>query len=147
MTEYNVVNWAGDIVGSVVADTRPGWDEYFLGIAKAVSTRSDCERDKVGAVIVDANRRIRATGYNGAPAKEPGCTTCPRRTSQVASGTNYDNCVAVHAEANALLYCDREDLINATIYITREPCYACSKLIQAAGVTRVVTMHGESRFR
>ena len=35
------------------------------------------------------------------------------------------------------MYCDRADLIGATLYITREPCYACEKLIQAAGITEV----------
>lgn len=47
--------------------------------------------------------------------------------------------MAIHAEANALLHCDREDLFGATLYITREPCYLCSNLIRAAGVSRVVT--------
>lgn len=121
--------------------TRPTWDEYFLKIAEAVSARSDCERSRVGAVVVK-ERRIRATGYNGAPANQPGCLSCPRRTSSVAPGSDYSNCVAIHAEANALLYCDREDLIGATLYITREPCYGCRKLIMATGVVRVVTPEG-----
>ena len=116
---------------------RPDWNEYFMGIARAVSRRSDCERDRVGAVVVKA-RRIRSTGYNGAPSGQSGCSTCPRRLSSVSPGSSYDNCVAVHAEANALLYCDREDLVGATLYITREPCYACSKLIAAAGIVAVV---------
>lgn len=117
--------------------SRPDWDEYFLGIARAVSVRSDCERARVGAVVVK-DRRIRGTGYNGAPAGQTGCVECPRRLSAVPPGSSYDNCVAVHAEANALLYCDREDLVGATLYITREPCYACTKLIAATGITRVV---------
>lgn len=117
---------------------RPDWDEYFLGIAKAVSSRSDCERDKVGAVVVGSDRRIRATGYNGSPAGMAGCSDCPRRTSDVAPGSCYSNCVAVHAELNALLFCDRQDLPGSTLYVTREPCYGCSKAIQAAGVKEVV---------
>lgn len=121
--------------------SRPTWDHYFLGIAEAVAQRSDCERSKVGAVIVK-DRRIRATGYNGAPAGMDGCGTCPRRVSDVRPGSEYDSgvgrCVAVHAEANALLYCDREDLVGATLYITRQPCYACEKLIAAAGITEVI---------
>jgi len=116
---------------------RPDWDTYFLGIARAVSARSDCERDRVGAVVVK-DRRVRATGYNGAPAGKPGCISCPRRLSGVEPGSDYGNCVALHAEANALLYCDREDLIGATLYITRAPCYACSKLIDGAGITCVI---------
>lgn len=59
---------------------RPSWDDYFLGIARAVAVRADCTRRQVGAVIVK-NNRIVATGYNGAPAREPGCLSagaCPR---------------------------------------------------------------------
>ncbi|WP_190822043.1 deoxycytidylate deaminase [Saccharopolyspora pogona] len=126
--------------------TRPSWDEYFIGIANAVAARSDCERSRVGAVVVK-DRRIRGTGYNGAPAGKPGCLGCPRRNSAVEPGSDYDSgsgrCVAIHAEANALLYCDRQDLIGSTLYITRAPCYGCQKLIAAAGVARVVTPEGE----
>lgn len=117
---------------------RPTWDEYFLGIAQAVALRSDCERDKVGAVVVGSDRRIRSTGYNGSPAGMAGCSDCPRRSSEVAPGSCYSNCVAIHAELNALLYCDRSDLPGSTLYITREACYGCMKAIAAAGVEWVV---------
>ena len=45
---------------------RPSWDEYFMEAAELASTRSSCLRRHVGAVIVK-DRRIIATGYNGAP--------------------------------------------------------------------------------
>ena len=128
---------------------RPDWDMYFLTMALTASTRSDCERSKVGAVIVK-DRRIRATGYNGAPAGAPGCVTCPRRNSGVGPGSSYDtgagSCIAIHAEANALLYCNREDLIGATVYVTRAPCDGCLRLIRATGVVRVVYPEGEMSF-
>lgn len=127
----------------------PSFDSYFMGIAYAVSTRADCERRKVGAVVVK-DRRIRATGYNGAPAGDPGCESCPRRTSDVDPGSSYDTgpgqCVAVHAEANALLYCNREDLVGATLYLTTDPCDGCLKLIKASGISRVVWNVGELRL-
>jgi deoxycytidylate deaminase len=69
---------------------RPSWSDYFMDIADAVAKRSDCERDKVGAVIVK-DRRIRATGYNGSPAGYPGCQSCPRRTIPKGSTQSYDN--------------------------------------------------------
>jgi dCMP deaminase len=116
---------------------RPTWNDYFIGIAKAVAERSDCERSKVGAVVVK-DRRIRATGYNGSPAGADGCDTCPRRNSGVEPGSPYHNCVAIHAEANALIHCDRSDLQGATVYVTREPCFDCDKLLQGAGVHAVV---------
>lgn len=127
-------------------NARPSWDDYFLDIAESVSRRSDCIRSKVGSVIVK-DRRIRSTGYNGAPSGKPGCETCPRSATDAVPGRDsYDHgktsCVAIHAEANALLYCNREDLIDSTIYITRPPCYACEKLISAVGISRVVWQSG-----
>lgn len=124
---------------------RPDWDTYFLAIAEAVAKRADCTRAKVGAVIVKGNRIV-STGYNGAPAGAPGCLTanaCPRSQSDVPPGSSYDtgagSCIALHAEQNAILYCRREDRLSATIYVTREPCDGCARLIAGSGIVRVVT--------
>jgi dCMP deaminase len=128
---------------SDTSGSRPGWDAYFLDIAKAVAARADCSRRRVGAVIVKDNRII-STGYNGAPAGEPGCLSgaCPRARSSVAPGSPYESgtgsCIAVHAEANALLYSDRSRCEGATLYLTVEPCQWCAKLIRGAGIARVV---------
>ena len=124
--------------GVVELPPRPPWDEYFLSIAEVVATRSDCIRDQVGAVVVGEDKRIRSTGYNGAPSGMAGCSSCPRAVSDVAPGSCYSNCVAIHAELNALLFCDREDLPGATLYVTRGPCYGCLKAIRASGVAKVV---------
>lgn len=127
--------------------SRPTWDEYFLDGARWAAGRSDCQRSKVGAVIVQG-RRTRGSGYNGAPAGEPGCETCPRRTSTVPPGSSYDTgsgaCVALHAEQNALLYTDRADRVGATLYVTRAPCDGCWKLVRGSGIARVVTPEGET---
>jgi len=133
---------------SATRATRPTWDEYFLGIATAVSARADCTRRKVGAVLV-VDRRIAATGYNGAEPGGPSCLAgeCPRGDSGVDPGSSYDTgtgaCVATHAEANCLLYSAFDDSRGATLYITTDPCYGCARLIRSAGVARVVTPAGE----
>jgi len=51
---------------------RPSWDEYFMEIVELIKTRSTCLRRQVGALIVK-DKRILATGYNGAPM---GCKHC-----------------------------------------------------------------------
>lgn len=128
--------------------TRPGWDSYFLGIAEAVADRADCSRRRFGAVLVK-ERRIVATGYNGAPAGDPGCLSgaCPRgrmTETEVPPGSSYDtglgSCIAVHAEANALLYGDRGDVRGSTLYLWGShgeypPCEGCRRLLRAAGVS------------
>jgi len=128
---------------------RPNWDEYFLGIAKAVSARADCRRRKVGAVVVDVEKRIASTGYNGAYPSGPSCLAgdCPRAFSAVVPGSSYDTgpgvCHAVHGELNAILFADRERLRGATLYITDKPCDGCAKHIRSTTIARVVWPEGE----
>lgn len=128
--------------------TRPVWNAYFLGIAEAVAARADCTRRRFGAVLVK-DHRIVATGYNGAPAGHPGCLdgACPRGLlSEVDAPpfSSYDtgpgSCVAVHAEANAVLYGDRGDVRGSVLYLWGSgedcrPCAGCLRLLVAAGVT------------
>ena len=118
---------------------KPSWIEYFLGIAEAASVRSSCERSKVGAVISDRNNRVVAVGYNDAPSGMPGCETCPRRTSNVESGSSYDTgpgkCVSLHAEQNCVLHARREDMAGGTIWITRPPCDGCLKMLMGTDLS------------
>jgi dCMP deaminase len=124
---------------------RPGWDEYFLGIAKAVAARGECVRSRVGAVLV-INRRIVATGYNGVPAGERSCLdgACPRARNTVPRGTLYDGpgrCIATHAEINAIDdYETRVGLLapGATMYLTKEPCEVCEPILTVTYGLRVV---------
>jgi len=130
-------------------EVRPDWHDYFLGIAEAVAKRGECTRSRVGAVLVK-DRRIRSTGYNGAPQGAPSCLlgACPRATSNAIPGvSSYDDpataCIAIHAEANALLFASKDDCQDATLYITRAPCSGCERLILGAGILRVITPEGE----
>lgn len=138
----------------VVPRDRPArlsWDEYFLNGARWAATRADCTRSMVGAILVNASHEVRGTGYNGAPPGVPGCASagaCPRgqlTAEQCAPNSDYSNCIAVHAEANAIRHTAPEELAGSTLYVTREPCPACWTLILAAGIYRVVTP--TSKFR
>lgn len=129
--------------------TRPNWDEYYLGITKAVAARADCSRRKVGAILVTQYNRHKGSGYNGGISGGPSCLAgqCPRGQSTVAPGSSYDtgvgSCIAVHAEQNVILESSPADRINGTIYITDEPCDGCLRMLQASGVKRMVWPEGE----
>ena len=130
----------------------PDWDDYSLGIADAVARRAECTRRAVAAVLVH-DRRIIATGYNGAAPGRPDCLegACPRGQLgyDVVPGLgDYDRpgtagfCIAIHAEVNALLFATR-DTKGATAYITDPPCPGCRKALAAAGIVRAVWPDGE----
>jgi dCMP deaminase len=125
-----------------MAKGRPSWDEYFMDIARLVSGRSTCLRRHVGAVIVK-DRRILATGYNGAPSGLPHCdeTGCVRQQHNVPPGERHELCRGIHAEQNAIIQSANygTGIAGSTIYSTHHPCSVCAKMIINAGIVRVVT--------
>lgn len=122
---------------------RPDWDEYFIRVAEAIALRADCSRRRVGAVVVNKRHRIVSTGYNGSAPSDVSCLAgqCPRAQSDVEPGSSYDSgpgsCIAVHAEANALLYAGVDAARGGTIYVTSRPCLGCLRLIMASQVDLV----------
>jgi dCMP deaminase len=115
-----------------MARARASWDEYFMNIAREVSTRSTCDRKFVGAVIV-RDKSILATGYNGSIR---GLAHCDDAGHWMEDG----HCVrTVHAEANAIVQAARQGvrIDGATVYVTASPCWGCFRLIANAGIDRV----------
>lgn len=111
---------------------RPSWNDYFMSIAKTVSTRSTCPRASVGAVLVKDNRII-AAGYNGAGAGMRHCT-------EVGHLMQNNHCIrAVHAEVNAVAQAARNGVSveGAVLYCTHSPCYNCAKLLIACGIKEI----------
>ncbi|MEM3374672.1 MAG: dCMP deaminase family protein [Candidatus Woesearchaeota archaeon] len=123
---------------------KPTWDEYFIKIAKLISTRSSCLARQVGCVIVK-DKMIISTGYNGTPrgiknCDEGGCQRCmDRKLGKINSGERLDECVCVHAEENALLQAAYNGISvkGATLYTSLCPCRYCAKHIINAGITKV----------
>lgn len=120
---------------------RPGWDEYFMSIARVVASRSNCVKRKVGAIIA-RDRRIVSTGYNGTPRGVRNCNEggCPRCTSFASGGTRLDECVCSHGEENALIQAAYHGVSvrGGTLYTTFCPCLQCTKMILNAGLDEVV---------
>ena len=116
---------------------RPSWPEYFMGIAKMVTARSTCLRRHVGAILVK-DKRILATGYNGAPSGVRHCEEvgCLRQDTSVPSGMRHELCRGLHAEQNAIIQAAYHgiSITGATLYCTNKPCVICSKMLINAGI-------------
>ena len=112
-----------------------------MGIAEEVSRRSTCLRRRVGAVLV-VEKRILATGYNGAPSGVPHCldTGCLRQQMAVPSGERHELCRGLHAEQNAVIQAAKHGvrIVGATLYTTHHPCSLCAKMAINAGIDRIV---------
>ena len=126
-------------------DKRPTWDEYFLGIADLISKRSTCLRRSVGAVLVK-EKRILATGYNGAPSGIKHCnvTGCIREKLNIPSGERHELCRGLHAEQNVLLQAALHGVSTkgSVMYITHQPCVICAKMLINAGIKEIVVSDG-----
>jgi len=125
--------------------SRPSWSEYFMTITKMVAKRSTCLRRHVGAILVK-DKRILATGYNGAPAGLRHCEEvgCLRKDSSVPSGQRHELCRGLHAEQNAIIQAAYHGIpiAGSTLYCTNKPCVICTKMIINAGIERVVYEEG-----
>ena len=139
----------------ITSKDRPNKDEYYLDIAASVAKRSTCLRRRYGAVIVN-NDEIIATGYNGSPRGEKNCCDtgeCWREAHHIPHGEQYEKCVSVHAEMNAIISAARKNMVGGTLYLMgfdesnpifhAMPCTICRRLIKNAGIKRVVNDYGE----
>lgn len=118
---------------------RVSADEYFLQGAEWVATRGTCTRRQVGCILVNRRGHIIATGYNGPASGAPHCIDAGHAClgAKALSGTNLEQCEAIHAEQNALLQCKDVYDIN-TAYVTTSPCITCVKLLLATSCQRIV---------
>jgi len=110
------------------------WQEYFITIAQVCALRSKDPNTQVGVVIINKNKEIIATGYNGLPW---GCSDdkYPWENKQENwLETKYP--YVVHAEANAIIHA-RQDCHDFSLYTTLFPCCECAKLIIQAGIKQI----------
>lgn len=130
--------------------------DTYLNCAEAFAYRSTCIKRKYGAVVVKDDAVI-STGYNGSPRGFENCCdtgVCPRIHLDMHQGEGYEICRAIHAEANALLNCSREQTLGADLYLTginpgdgsihrAKPCPLCARMIIQAGIKNVILRVGE----
>jgi len=116
-----------------------------MSIAQLVATRSTCLRRKVGAVLVK-DKRIMATGYNGAPSGIGHCedTGCLREKLKVEAGERHELCRGLHAEQNVIVQAAYYGAATkgTTLYSTHMPCIICSKMLINAGVEKIFYLEG-----
>jgi dCMP deaminase len=123
------------------------WLQACIELAPVFST---CVRRQYASFVISENGRVVGFGYNGSPPGQEHCNdgACPRAFSTVPHGSPYDSgagrCIAVHAEANALLFSDATARQGATLYVNGPPCPDCAKLIAGSGVKRVVHLADSS---
>ena len=112
------------------------WDEYFMGIALLSCERSKDPNTKVGACIVDENKKVVSIGYNGMPS---GCDESQLSWNR-GEGLDSKYLYVCHAEFNAILNSRNgtSALRGCTLYVTLFPCNECTKAIIQTGIKEIV---------
>lgn len=138
----------GELIDTIHVDgDAPGsgrgvdkWDRRFLELAKHVATWSKDPSTKVGAVIVDDDRRVVSLGFNGfARGVRDDPESYANRDLKIAKG--------LHAEENAILFAKCE-LKDCTLYTWPfMPCAKCSGSIIQKMLRRVVAPNMPDRLR
>jgi len=120
---------------------RPSWDAYFMEIARVVSSRSNCLRRKIGALLIK-DKRILATGYNGPPSGMKHCDEvgCMRNKMNIPSGERHELCRGLHAEQNVIIQGALHgfSIKDSVLYATHQPCILCAKMLINAGVKGII---------
>jgi dCMP deaminase len=112
-------------------------DQTALKLVAIWAERGTCVRRKVGCVLMDGDGYVLASGYNGPSSGEPHCIDRPCPGASAPSGEGLELCQAIHAEANALMFCPDVRRIRIA-YVTSSPCLHCVKLLMSTGCRRIV---------
>lgn len=107
------------------------WDNWLLGLSEYISTASKDPSTKVGAVIVDADRRVVSVGYNGLPRGV-------EDSNERLNNRDIKYKMIIHAERNAILFAQKS-LKDCTLYVyPMMPCASCASMVIQSGIKRVV---------
>ena len=111
------------------------WDEYFMSVAMLSAMRSKDPNTQVGACIVNQDRKIVGTGYNGFPI---GCSDDELPWGREGNPLQTKYPFVCHADLNAILNSISRDLRGCTLYVVMFPCNECAKAIIQSGIKEVI---------
>jgi dCMP deaminase len=119
-------------------DDRETWDEYFMGLAKKVASRSKDRSNKVGIALVGPDKEVRSTGYNGFPR---GVNDDVEERHQRPAKYLFTE----HGERNGVYNAARAGICTkgCTMFVHTEPdrlkpCAECARAVIQSGIVRVV---------
>jgi len=108
------------------------WDQWYLGLAKYVSTKSKDPSTKTGAVIVRPDKSLCSVGFNGFPQKMPDLPELYANREEKYSRI-------IHCEMNALLFSRDQTLEDYTLYTYPfMSCDRCFEHMVQKGIIRFV---------
>lgn len=124
------------------------WEEFFMGSALLVASRSKDPSTQVGACIVNKDNKVLSLGYNGLTKRMNDddfyWNSIGEKTGDMTKNKDY---FVVHAERNAILNFrgNSKELEGSTLYVTLYPCVECTKEIIQVGIKKVIYLRMYSK--
>ena len=100
------------------------WVLRFMDLAEHVSAWSKDVNCKVGAVLVNADKRVAGVGYNG----------LPDTMADTTLAMTMKGCM-IHAEVNAIE--NSVETEGCSVFVTKAPCLNCAISLKWSGVAAV----------
>lgn len=110
----------------------------YMNMAEAEALKSVCKRAQVGAVVaVNAyGGQITGFGHNhNADVLNFGC--CEGSNGKTLATVLHAEQAALNAMTSLKVADEPLDLSGAVLYVTRQPCISCAKLIVESGIKQV----------
>jgi len=116
---------------------RPHINDTMLHMAEVIAFRTTCARRAVGCILVDKDNRILSAGHNGTPRGTAHCTDKPCKGAEFDTGQGLELCKAIHAEQNALMFCNDIMKIDKC-FVTDSPCIHCIKMLMNTSCREII---------
>lgn len=131
------------VPAAAVSRKDKAWMDICYYSASQLST---CGKRQYCSIVLAADGSVAGMGYNGAPPGMQHCVDggCPRFQEGSVPGSNYDNCVSIHAEENAIIRSSPERRAGGSLYINGTPCFGCAKKICNSGIARAIVVDDPS---
>ena len=123
-----------------MVSNRLSWDDYFMSLALLSAKRSKDPQTQLGACIVSPSKKIVGIGYNGFPHLGPVSNDecLPWGRNEGRGGINSKYPFVCHAEMNAVMNKNQQDISGCSVYTTLFPCHECAKILIQSGIKEVV---------
>ncbi|XP_060729281.1 deoxycytidylate deaminase-like [Tachysurus vachellii] len=113
---------------------------YYMAVALMFSKKSPDPNTKVGACVVNEEKKIVGVGFNrmpnGCEDKFPWAREAEDKLKNKLYKLETKYLYVCHAELNAIMNKTSVDVKGCTIYVTLFPCNECAKVIIQSGNTQ-----------
>ncbi|ASV44485.1 dCMP deaminase-like protein [Salicola phage SCTP-2] len=114
------------------------WLSRFLSLAMDVSSWSKDPSSKVGAVLINSDKKVIGVGYNGLSRQYSS-----KDEQKILQDRNLKYPRIIHAEPNCISNTEQRITSDDVMFITHQPCVGCINKMTQAGIRKIIFKYDE----